>query len=108
MILNFNDYAYEKDERFYKLIQFIEMNGNKAVKQYIEVFNPCDHCEHFIEKKNSICNIVNPCDVWLVSIQDENEEGWIKIMKEDSDFTQEEIGIYRYQNCGKWEIVNDG
>lgn len=29
-------------------------------------------------------------------------------MKEDSDFTQEEIGIYRCQNCGKWEIVNDG
>lgn len=48
--------------------------------------------------------MVNPCDIWHLSIQDENEEDWLKIMEEDSDFTQEEIRIYRCQSCGKWEI----
>ncbi|MDA1614203.1 hypothetical protein PDK26_23605 [Bacillus cereus] len=106
VILEFNDFAYEKDERFYKLIQFIELKGYQAVKQYVEVFNPCEHCEHFIERKNSIC-MVNPCDIWHLSIQHENEEDWLKIMEEDSDFTQEEIRIYRCQSCGKWEIDSD-
>lgn len=107
VVLDFNDYAWKQDEQFHKLIQFIELKSYQAVKQYVEVFNPCDHCEHFIEKKNSICRMVNPCDIWYLSIQDENEEDWLRIMGEDSDFTQEEIRIYRCQSCNKWEIDSD-
>lgn len=45
--------------------------------------------------------MVNPSDIWIISVQDKNEEEWLKIIDEDSDFIHEEIRIYRCQSCEK-------
>lgn len=42
--------------------------------------------------------MVNPSDIWIISVQDKNEEEWLKIIDEDSDFIHEEIMTYRCQS----------
>ncbi|ANT39963.1 MULTISPECIES: hypothetical protein [Bacillus cereus group] len=108
-VLDYKDYAGTQDALFNKLIQFIALKGHQSRKDRVEVINACDYCGHALQKPyDSFASEVNPSDIWYISILDENEEDWLKIMGEDADFTQEQILIYRCQACGKWEICNDG
>lgn len=108
-VLDYKDCAETQNELFSKLIRFIELKEHQTSKGYVEVINACDYCEHALPKPHgSFASEVNPCDIWYISIQDENEEDWLKIMGEDAGFTQEQILIYRCKACGKWKICNDG
>ncbi|MFV0915184.1 hypothetical protein ACK8HD_14025 [Enterococcus faecium] len=108
-VLDYKDCAETQNELFNKLIRFIELKAHQTYKDCVEVINACDYCEHALQKPyDSFASEVNPSDIWYISILDENEEDWLKIMGEDADFTQEQIQIYRCQACGKWEICNDG
>lgn len=106
-VLELKDCENKKDELFLKLVQFVERKGSQACKGYVEAYNPCDYCDSFIEKKKELGMQVNPCDIWVISVQEENEKDWLEIMGEDADFTQGEVRIYRCQACGKWDIDND-
>ncbi|OUB76847.1 hypothetical protein [Bacillus thuringiensis] len=108
-ILDYKDCAEVPNKLFSKLIRFIELKEHQTSKEYVEVINACNYCEHSISKPHgSFASEVNPNDVWYISVQDENEKDWLEIMGEDADFTQEQIQIYRCKACGKWEIYNDG
>lgn len=106
-VLEFKDCENKKDELFLKLVQFVERKGSQACKGYVEVYNPCNYCDSFIEKKKELGMQVNPCDIWVISVQEGNEKDWLAVMGDDADFTQETIEIYRCQACGKWEVASD-
>lgn len=115
---DFLDFSYYVDIHEVRLttnlIRYIELKKDTIpMKGYVEVINSCFECGYSVKQPpGSFADEVHPCDIWRLSIlSDEEEDGidkdWKEIMGVDSDWTQEEIRVYRCCNCDKWMIDND-
>jgi|SRR5690625_1042492 len=106
-VLPFKKYKGSQGDLFNRLIKYIELKKDNVSKGYVEVVNPCPWCKHKQDSFNEFSHYVHPCDIWHFPIEDENEDDWLEVMGDWFDFSDEEIKIYRCQNCEQWFIDHD-
>ncbi|QVY63975.1 hypothetical protein [Cytobacillus gottheilii] len=115
--LDLDDLIDPEDRLVQKLIQYIELKKNDSSMSDIEVGGACKACGSYINQDpTSFFSTIHNCEIWHFSIlsdaeledeEDYIDKDWKRIMGDDSDWTQEEIRIYRCCDCKKWYIDND-